>query len=91
MDYATGQLIFGDIKVQTRKSLENVQQILEAAGSSLDKAVKTTVYCTNAGYYAQVNEVYREFFSEDPPARTFVAMASWPMPFDIEIECTAIA
>ena len=90
VDHETGGFVTGGIQAQTRKSLENVQAVLEAAGSSLDKVVKTTVYCTNSGYYQQVNDVYREFFPDDPPARTFVTVASWPMAFDIEIECVAV-
>ena len=56
----------------------------------MGKVVKTTVYCTNSGHFDLVNNVYREYFSEDPPARTFVTVASWPMAFDIEIECIAV-
>lgn len=90
MDFDTGEMVQGDILVQTRKSLENIKIILEAANTSLDKVVKATVYCTNSGYFHQVNSVYREYFPEDPPSRTFVTVGSWPMPFDIEIECIAI-
>ena len=89
-DYTTGKLVFGDVQVQTRQVLENVKEVLAAAGSSMDKVVKTTVYCTNSGHFGLVNNVYREYFSEDPPARTFVTVASWPMAFDIEIECIAV-
>ena len=89
-DYTTGKLVFGDVQVQTRQVLENVKEVLAAAGSSMGKVVKTTVYCTNSGHFSLVNDVYREYFSEDPPARTFVTVASWPMAFDIEIECIAV-
>ena len=89
-DYTTGKLVFGDVQVQTRQVLENVKEVLAAAVSSMDKVVKTTVYCTNSGHFSLVNDVYREYFSEDPPARTFVTVASWPMAFDIEIECIAV-
>ena len=89
-DYTTGKLVFGDIQLQTRQVLENVKEVLAAAGSSMGKVVKTTVYCTNSGHFSLVNDVYREYFSEDPPARTFVTVASWPMAFDIEIECIAV-
>ena len=89
-DHTTGNLVSGDIQVQTRQVLENVKEVLAAAGSSMDKVVKTTVYCTNSGHFGLVNNVYREYFSEDPPARTFVTVASWPMAFDIEIECIAV-
>ena len=90
LDHTTGKLVSGDIQVQTRQVLENVKEVLAAAGSSMDKVVKTTVYCTNSGHFGLVNNVYREYFSEDPPARTFVTVASWPMAFDIEIECIAV-
>jgi reactive intermediate/imine deaminase len=90
-DFKTGELVFGDIQVQTRQVLENVKAILEAAGSSMDKVVKATVLCSNAGYFNKVNEVYKTYFPHDPPARTFVTVASWPSAFDIEIECIAIA
>jgi 2-iminobutanoate/2-iminopropanoate deaminase len=90
-DLKTGELVFGDIQMQTRQVLENVKVILEAAGSSMDKVVKATVFCTNAGYFNKVNEVYKQYFPTDPPARTFVTVGSWPNAFDIEIECIAIA
>lgn len=90
IDHKTGALVKGDIQTQTRASLETMKYALESAGSSLDNVVKTTIYITNSGYYNLVNEVYREFFSTDFPARTFVAMSSWPMEFDIEIECIAL-
>ena len=91
MDPETGVLIEGDIKAQTRQSLENIKRVLTAAGSSLDKVVKVTIYCTNVAYFSMINEIYREYFAEDPPARSFVTVGSWPIPFDIEIECVALA
>lgn len=91
LDLVTGELVRGDIVAQTRLSLENVKRALQAAGSSLDKVVKVTVFITNAGHFNAVNEVYREFFPHDPPARTFCTVGSWPWEFDIEIECIALA
>jgi 2-iminobutanoate/2-iminopropanoate deaminase len=91
IDRTTGEMIEGDVKAQTRQVLENVKACLEAAGSSLDKVVKCTVYAANAGYFGAINEIYGEYFPHDPPARTFAAVGSWPMPFDIEIECIAMA
>ncbi|MBT4489057.1 MAG: RidA family protein [Rhodospirillaceae bacterium] len=91
IDRETGELIKGDIAAQTEQVLENVKACLEAAGSSLDKVVKCNVYAANSGYFNAVNEVYARYFSHNPPARTFAAVGSWPMPFDIEIECVAIA
>ena len=90
-DYKTGNMISGDIATQTRKVLDNLQMVLEASGSSLDKIVKTTVYSANAAYFGLINEIYREYFPKDFPARTFVTVGSWPAQFDIEIECVAIA
>jgi 2-iminobutanoate/2-iminopropanoate deaminase len=91
IDRDTGELIQGDFAAQTEQVLENVKACLEAAGSSLDKVVKCTVYAANSGYFAAINEVYARYFRHDPPARTFAAVGSWPLPFDIEIECVAIA
>jgi reactive intermediate/imine deaminase len=91
LDLATGKLVRGDIQAQTRLSLENVKRALEAAGSSLEKVVKVTVFATNAGQFNAINEVYREFFPHNPPARTFCTVGSWPWEFDIEVECIALA
>lgn len=91
LDLESGTMLKGDIAAQTEQVMKNIQHTLEAAGSSLDKVVKANVFITNAAYFRTVNDIYRRYFPKDPPARTFVAMASWPMEFDIEIECTAIA
>jgi 2-iminobutanoate/2-iminopropanoate deaminase len=91
LDPKTGELIRGDVATQTRAVLEAMKYTLEYAGSSLDKVVKTTIFITNAAYFKTVNEIYRGYFPNDPPSRTFVAMASWPLEFDIEIECVALA
>ncbi len=87
----TGQVESAAIPRQTELVLENVKACLEAAGSSLDKVLKCTVFISNAAYFDIVNEVYARYFPENPPARTFVAVGSWPWPFDIEIECIALA
>ena len=91
LDLETGEIVRGDILRQTEVSLQNVERALQAAGSSLEKVVKVTIYCANSAYYASINEVYARFFKAAPPARTFVAVASWPAPFDIEIEAVALA
>lgn len=91
LDIVTGQLVRGDIEVQTETCLIALRRCLEAAGSSLDRVLMTRVYASNAGRYGEINRVYARFFDKDPPARTFVPVASWPMAFDIEIECTALA
>ena len=91
LDPTTGLLQPGDIRHQTAITLEAVKACLEAAGSSLDKVIKTTVWITNAAYFDSVNDVYRSYFPNDPPARSFVTVQSWPREFDIEIDAIAIA
>ena len=91
LDPETGELIFGDVEVQTERVLENVKLALECAGSSLEKVVKVNLYIPNAAWFRRVNAVYARYFPTEPPARTFVAMAGWSLEFDVEIECTAIA
>ncbi len=90
-DPKTGKLIPGDIESQTENSIRAVKHALESAGSSLDKVVKATIYASNAGYFPAINSIYAKYFVHQPPARTFVAVGSWPMAFDIEIECIAVA
>ena len=90
-DLETGKFIRGDIEAQTEASLKAVQRCLESAGTSPDKVVMVRVYASNAGFYQTINRVYARFFPENPPSRTFVPVASWPMEFDIEIECIAVA
>jgi 2-iminobutanoate/2-iminopropanoate deaminase len=90
-DLETGKFVRGDIKVQTEASLKAVQHCLESAGTSLDKVVMVRVYASNAGVHQTINRIYARFFPENPPSRTFVPVASWPMEFDIEIECVAMA
>lgn len=77
------------IEAQTEIVLEQLRTCLEAAGSSLAKVLKCTVYCTSAEKFAAVNEVYRQYFGQQSPARTFVNVADWPGRFDIEIDCVA--
>lgn len=91
IDPATGKVSSADIATQTELVMENLKAVLEAAGSSLHKVVKVNIYVSNSGYYDLVNKVYGRYFDEPAPARTFVAVGSWPWPFDIEIECTALA
>lgn len=91
IDPVTGALVRGDITVQTEAVMRHIEAILGASGSSFDKVVKTTIYCSNAAYFRAVNEVYVKYFKAPFPTRTFVTVASWPMEFDIEIECMAVA
>lgn len=91
IDPISGEIVTGDIRTQTRAVLEALRVTLEHAGSSLDKVIKATVYVTDPGLMAGVNEVYRAYFHDGFPARTSAAIKPWPLSFDIEIECVAIA
>jgi 2-iminobutanoate/2-iminopropanoate deaminase len=91
VNWKTGELVRGDVLVQTRQSLENVKATLEAAGSSMEKVVKTTIFAVNCAYFDEINAIYAEYFPTNQPARTFVTVGAWPWEFDIEIEATALA
>lgn len=91
VDPAVGKLIEGDIGAQTRRTLQNISAILDAAGTSLSKVVKTTVFLTDMTNFRAMNEVYAEFFPEHPPARSTVAVAGLPLGALVEIECIALA
>jgi 2-iminobutanoate/2-iminopropanoate deaminase len=91
IDLKSGAFGKGDIASQTELSLKAVKHALESAGSSLEKVCKVTVYASNAAHFRTINEVYARYFRNAPPARTFVAVGSWPLDFDIEIECIALA
>ena len=89
IDPATGTFAEGGIKEQTRQSLKNIKAILEEAGSSMDKVVKTTVFLADMNDFADMNSVYAEFFSEPYPARSAVAVKTLPKNALIEIEIVA--
>jgi len=86
----TGKLIEGGIEAQTRQVMENLAKVLEAAGTSLENVVKTTIFVTNLGDFATINQVYGSFFSSNPPARSTVQVAGLPLGANIEIEVVAI-
>ncbi|MBN2264208.1 MAG: RidA family protein [Candidatus Aminicenantes bacterium] len=90
IDPATGELNTGSIEDQTRQSLKNVQAVLEAAGSSLDDAVKCTVFLQDMGDFAKMNAVYAEFFKAPSPARAAVQVARLPRDVKVEIEAIAV-
>ena len=83
----TNELELGDIRSETRRTLENIRAILEAAGSSLQDVVRVGVFLADISDFAAMNEVYGEFFPEDPPARTTVG-AQLPK-IKVEIDCIA--
>ena len=82
----TGELINGDFKMEISQVLTNLNAVLKSGGSSLKKAIKLTVFLTDLSYFPQVNEVFKEFFSENPPARSAVEVSALPMNAKIEIE-----
>ena len=91
LDPATGQLAVGDTPRQTERVLENLKGIVEAAGSSLDRVVKTTVFLKDMGEFAAMNEVYARYFPGDPPARATVEAARLPRDVRVEIDLVALA
>ena len=91
LDPETNQLIGGDIRAQTERVLENLKGIVEAAGSSLDRVVKTTVFLKDMGEFAAMNEVYARYFPADPPARATVEAARLPRDVRVEIDLIALA
>jgi 2-iminobutanoate/2-iminopropanoate deaminase len=88
----TGEVLAGaPIELQTERVLEQMKLCLEAAGASLDDVMKCNVFCTSAKHFPAVNAVYACYFPENPPARIFVCIPEWFGPFDIEIDCIAMA
>ncbi|HEX2928504.1 MAG TPA: RidA family protein [Candidatus Binatia bacterium] len=90
LDPKTGNLVDGGIEMQTRRALENLKAVLEAAGSSLDRVVKATVFLKNIGDFAAMNEVYDEFLGQAKPARSTVAVADLPRGALVEIDLIAL-
>jgi 2-iminobutanoate/2-iminopropanoate deaminase len=91
LDPATNQLVEGDVAVQTARVLENLKTVLEAAGSSLEKVVKTTVFLRDMADFPRMNEVYARFFAVNPPARSTVQVARLPRDVSVEIDAIALA
>ncbi|MDI6705784.1 MAG: RidA family protein [Bacillota bacterium] len=86
----TGELVKGDIKEQTRQVLRNLEAVLNAAGSGLDKVIKATVFINDMAKFGEVNEVYASFFEGDYPARSCVEVSRLPKDVAVEIETIAV-
>lgn len=84
-----GDFVEGDIKTQAKQALENLKQVLESAGSSLSKVIKTTVFLSDMDNFNGLNEVYAEFFGNHKPARSTIAVKTLPKNALVEIECIA--
>jgi 2-iminobutanoate/2-iminopropanoate deaminase len=90
LDPATGQIVTGGIAPQTEQVLKNLSAVLKAAGSGLDRAVKTTVFLSDMNDFAAMNEVYAKHFGSMPPARSTVQVARLPRDVAVEIEVVAL-
>lgn len=91
IDPATQQVISGDVAAQTDRVLKNLSAILKAAGSGLEKVVRSTVFLKNMGDFAAMNEVYGKYFTQAPPARSTVEVARLPKDVLVEIDVIALS
>jgi 2-iminobutanoate/2-iminopropanoate deaminase len=85
-----GNPVEGDVKAKTRQVLENIKGILTDAGSELGQVLKTTIYAKDMNDFSDINEVYGEYFQNNPPARAFIEVARLPKDVPVEIEAIAI-
>ena len=88
-DPATGELVTGSIAAQTQRILENIQIVLEAAGSNLDNVLKVTVYLTDINQKPEMNDMYKKFFPKNPPARVAIAVKALDDGLDVEMDAIA--
>lgn len=90
IDPTNNTLVTGDIEIQTKQAISNLAALLEAAGTSIDNVVKTTVFIKDMNDFVKINEIYAEYFKENCPARSCVEVARLPKDVFIEIEAIAI-
>lgn len=91
LDPKSGELISGDVRQQTERTLENLKGVLEAAGANLSHVVKVTIFLKNMGDFAGMNEIYARYFPKLPPARSTVEVARLPKDALVEIELIAVS
>lgn len=89
IDPKTGEMVEGGVKEQARRIMENIEAILQAADSSLDKILKTTIYLKSMDFFSSVNEVFLEYLKGDHPARETVEVSRLPKDADLEISVIA--
>ncbi len=85
-----GNLVTDDIKTETRQAMNNLKNILEAAGSNLEKVIKTTLFIKNMNDFSLINEVYGEFFKQNFPARACMEVSRLPKDADVEVEAVCL-
>ncbi|GCE47677.1 2-iminobutanoate/2-iminopropanoate deaminase [Thermosporothrix hazakensis] len=91
LDPATGEMVGSDIETQTHQVLKNLQAVLQSAGTSLDKVIKTTVFLANMGDFQTMNAIYAQYFNSGvTPARSTIQVAELPRKALVEIECVAL-
>ena len=90
IDPETNTLVQGDVEVQARQAIGNLKNLIEASGSAMDKVVKTTVFIKDMNDFGKINDIYKEFFTSDFPARSCVEVARLPKDVLIEIEAIAV-
>lgn len=92
LDPETGELFSGDIETETARVMNNLKAVLEAAGSSFDRVVKTTIFVRDMNDFGRINTVYGSFFNpSSPPARATIQISALPKGANVEIECTALS
>jgi 2-iminobutanoate/2-iminopropanoate deaminase len=89
IDPASGNIVEGDIAVQTRRVMENLGAVLRAAGAGFPEVVKTTIYLADLGHFGKMNEIYGSYFASEPPARATVQVGALPRGVLIEIDMIA--
>jgi len=90
LDPATGELVPGDVAAQAARAMENLRQVLAAAGAGFEHVVRCTIYLADLADFAKVNEVYGRSFPKDPPARATVQVAALPRGARVEIDAVAV-
>lgn len=91
IDPQTGEIVQGGVEAETKQALSNIRSVLEAAGSGLDRVIKTTVFLRDMADFAKMNAVYGSFFNDNFPARSTVQVAALPKAGAVEIEVIALA
>jgi len=90
IDPDSGKLVSNDIRLATRRVMENLQAVLEEAGMNFSDVVKCSIFVRNMAHFQEINEIYGQYFTEDAPARETVEVSNLPKNADVEISCIAV-